>query len=875
MGIPLGKNLNCAVIYGYEVKNGKPEFYWRDLFKGDKEYLQPAKDSGPFLIFLKSWKRPAAKKARFADSLKQAVVNWSREPIGTPKYYTWSYGKEAMELWIKDLRNAARFSKEQQQELFFVNAWNFTTLRDARKHAVKYLVGNAKLLPEPSRKHLEKAAELYRQEVKVLESTPGAFRGPMGGKKLEEWTPADRKCEAGILSDAFKLEQQAIAELAQALKAAGIELKNIKAVDKNYAKKMLRWQNIFGWTLEKCEKGVAEHQEIQKLNKLETSIELLSSQAASVRQRMLGLEPAMTGYRSNVEALLEAIGKRKLLKKLPFKGLSEQQKKIREYIKVLKLWLAGVDETKVTTTKGIPLECITNVYNYLGDNRDKEKRQLVELLVQSLEKEVDKKTADKLKKSEKLKEIIHRIENSRKKICGVSKIIFRLLTKSIGQEKPVGEWHKPGGPLCWSDGNPEDLKPLKETIKNLKAWIAGKPVPEAFAKQMGKPGAYKEKLWLAKSLLVYLKNNQQNYYKPDFAVSPHDFSKLKPGWSMDAFAQAVYESAKLLGKRPDLLTMQAMTTNAFAPAVNPEENCSAWWHVQSLDRGRKLVEDRFGLKIAPLKTKVPEKIPPKPEDPEKKQEWLAKYYRKPFIKEIQQHLKAGNLVIVDMVWDWKHHGNAWVNWGIVTEANDDGTIKGTGVNGRIDNPLLFVHQGYVISPGKVELTPKQADLEMLKLAVLRINGENHPFQPTPETIYRGEKAAQFGVKAMDEWINRMKTVPGFCIPCEKVKRGWSCAEACAIPLSAGAKNAAAYLKKRLNSFPVKMRAHLRKAAAHYENIAKLLAPALDKKAKTHYRHFVGNLKKQQAYASSVLEKVKEELAAAGNDIELALQSEGI
>ncbi len=871
IGYPTGKNLNCGTIYGYVMKNGKTEFYWRDLFKGDKKYLQSADDTGPFLIFLKSWKRPAARKDRLVDSLKQAVVNWSRGPIGTPKYYTWSYGREAMELWIKDLRNAARFSKEQQKELFFVNAWNYQTLADARKHAVKYLKENAKLLPEPARKHLDRAEELYRQEVEILNSVPGTFRGPMGGKKLEKWTPADRKREAEILSKALKLEQQAIAEIEAALKTAGIKIDNpakTVAVDKNYAKKMLRWQNIFGWTLEKCEKGVVEHPEIQKLNKLETSIEPLSPQAESVRQRMLGLEPAMIGYQSNVEALLNAIGKRKPLKKLPYKGLSEQQKKIKEYVKTLKLWLAGVKEPNATMVKGIPLECVSNVYNYLGDpgRTDKEKRQLAELLIQSLEKGVDKKTADKLKKLEKLKEMVHRIENPGKELWSFENN-FRLLTKSIGQKKPVGEWHKPGGPLCWSDGNPEDLKPLAETIKNLQAWIAGKPVPEAFARQMGKPNAYKEKLWLAKSLLVYLKNNQQGYYKPEFAVSPHDFSKLKPGWSMDAFAQAVYESAKLLGKRPDLLTMQAMTTNAFASAVNPEEDCSAWWHVQSLDRGRKLVEDRFGLKIQLLKTKAPKNIPPKPKNPEKLREWLAEYYRKPYVKEIQKHLKAGSLVIIDMVWDWKHHGNAWVNWGIVTEANADGTIKGTGVNGRIDNPLLSLRNAYVISPGKVKLTPERADIEMLKQAVLRIKGEQQPFGP--------EKGALFGVKAMDEWINRMKTVPGFCVPCEKVKRGWSCAEACAIPLSAGAKNAAAYLKKRLNSFPAQMRPHLKKAVAHYENIAKLLAPALDKKAKTHYRHFVGNLKKQQTYASNVLEKVKAEFAAAGNEIELALHSEGI
>ena len=220
IGYPTMKNLNCAVLYGYEIKDGKTVFFWRDMFKGDQRLDIPADELGSLFMFLKAWKQPLPPKEGFIKSIKQAVRNWEREAVGNEKYYTWNYGQKAMELWVKDLQNADKFTKKQQGELFFVNTWNYQSLWDARKHAVKYLKTNSKLFSDKARKHLNKAAEFYKKEVEVLASVPGAF----SGKKIEEWTPEHRKQEANIMSQALKLEQQAIDEIKKAFEVEGIKL---------------------------------------------------------------------------------------------------------------------------------------------------------------------------------------------------------------------------------------------------------------------------------------------------------------------------------------------------------------------------------------------------------------------------------------------------------------------------------------------------------------------------------------------------------------------------------------------------------------------------------------------------------------------------
>lgn len=226
IGYPTVKNLNCGVIYGCGIKDARPVFYWRELSCANQTdtTLIPADESGPWFLFLKSWKQPADAKERFIESLKQCVVNWHRGPSGNEKYYTYSYGADALKLWIKDLQDADSFTEKQRNELFFVNAWNYNTLKDARAHAVRYLEANSILVPDKAREHLIKAVKLYQRELEMLRSTPDAFRGPSGGRKIEDWTSQIRKCEAEIIAQALECEKQAVTEIEQVLTTENIKV---------------------------------------------------------------------------------------------------------------------------------------------------------------------------------------------------------------------------------------------------------------------------------------------------------------------------------------------------------------------------------------------------------------------------------------------------------------------------------------------------------------------------------------------------------------------------------------------------------------------------------------------------------------------------
>ena len=84
------------------------------------------------------------------------------------------------------------------------------------------------------------------------------------------------------------------------------------------------------------------------------------------------------------------------------------------------------------------------------------------------------------------------------------------------------------------------------------------------------------------------------------------------------------------------------------------------------------------------------------------------------------------------------------------------------MNGRRDNPLDFVANCWAVSKAGADLTPHQADLEMLKRAVARIRGRRGGAQ---------DDSLKFGLDAMDVWIKQMATVKAFCPECEQRMQG--------------------------------------------------------------------------------------------------------
>jgi hypothetical protein len=128
---------------------------------------------------------------------------------------------------------------------------------------------------------------------------------------------------------------------------------------------------------------------------------------------------------------------------------------------------------------------------------------------------------------------------------------------------------------------------------------------------------------------------------------------------------------------------------------------------------------------------------------------------------------------------------------------------------------------------------------------------------------------------MDAWIAKMEQLP-FCGPCFKSApdRVWSCALNNGQTTTAGAAAAAAWLRRNAGQLAPDARPHMERAAAHYDRIVALLAPAMDWNGPGHYCHFIGDLDKQKAHAD-VLRQVKAELAAAADEMEAALAAEGV
>jgi len=350
-----------------------------------------------------------------------------------------------------------------------------------------------------------------------------------------------------------------------------------------------------------------------------------------------------------------------------------------------------------------------------------------------------------------------------------------------------------------------------------------------------------------------------------------DYSKLSlkaNGHTHDSFSLTIEAAARLLGKRPEYETIYALSTNAFAPCVNPCEPSIHWRHT---DKGRGLCLDivagRLGLALRALPCPGESSVPPEPKDKAARDVWLREHWRKPMIQPIRAALSAGAVVITREGWNSHPPSgglNPWCWWGLILEACDDGEILGASLNGRRDNPMWYVDGAWAVSPGTPTLTPHRADLLMLQRAVHRIRGDADPFLPTERMV--------FGLKAMDLWIEQMKQVP-FCGDCGK-GRSAACATCCAQPTYMGAETAMNYLRKRKGSFAAQARLHVEAAATHYQKILGLLRPALTGEGGEQYEQIIDNAAKQKAHAK-VLQQVKAELAAAANEMEKALAAEGV
>ena len=119
-------------------------------------------------------------------------------------------------------------------------------------------------------------------------------------------------------------------------------------------------------------------------------------------------------------------------------------------------------------------------------------------------------------------------------------------------------------------------------------------------------------------------------------MKPVDFSQLELRGDLfrqDTFSLTVQEAARLMGIESDYETIYALSTNAFAPDIRPDEPCRISWAMQGKHLGLDIVAGRLGLRseALPRPGKYKEVAPPEPEDEALHAQWFADTYRKPYV----------------------------------------------------------------------------------------------------------------------------------------------------------------------------------------------------------------------------------------------------
>lgn len=348
-----------------------------------------------------------------------------------------------------------------------------------------------------------------------------------------------------------------------------------------------------------------------------------------------------------------------------------------------------------------------------------------------------------------------------------------------------------------------------------------------------------------------------------------DYSKLDlkgRDWHDDSFSIVMREVARLHGHEADYTTIFALSGNAFSPSwVTDKEFCRATGRMFGKEKNIDMVARFLGLNARKLV--LPEPLPTPQPDPQGRtwgtppfKEWVRNRNAE-CAAVIRKALEAGETVVTSG--GWRNH--EWFVWGIITEAQPDGTITGETISSPLDGNvghcfMDHIRDYWAITPAPERLPQKEADLALLRSVVQSLSGAP-PYEPG---------WVVYGLQAMDMWIAQMSK-PSFQedSPASSAGNAGINADASA----QGAEVAAEYLRQRMGTFPEPMWPHLEAAAEHYANITELLRPfAVPPKDGKGYSAITGDLAKQKAHAENVLKPVKAELAAAADEMEKAIES---
>ena len=328
-------------------------------------------------------------------------------------------------------------------------------------------------------------------------------------------------------------------------------------------------------------------------------------------------------------------------------------------------------------------------------------------------------------------------------------------------------------------------------------------------------------------------------------------------------------SLNALGRTADYETVYVLSCNPFAPDLRPDEPSRCHWQMQGRERCLDLIATAFGLTHRPFPNYHDlADIPPMPKENAAAEIWLKEYYAKPAASYLSHALQIGEVVVSAGEWAFApglNPGINWCDWGAVVEARQDGTILGASANGRVDNVITHIRDGWILRSDENPLPHEVVHRKALERAILRIRGSETPFNPGPRKIV-------FGLFAMDAWIEAMNSVPFDVEKWGGKDRSAEQALKASLPVLEGSRTASQFLRRVADEDGGISAAPLREAATRYERIAELLEPWLSNSGAESYAAIMGDLARQQEHAAKTLRPIRECLVNVATCLEKALGS---
>lgn len=214
VAMQLANYLDWGLIVGYS--RGGDIWVCRTYHDKGADYSKAAK-LPPTMLILGQKSEPPSTDELLKRSVELAVQFAKGEK--RPSDSRFESGLKAFDAWADALQSSelAQTTGRQLEILQHINAWLYSCLVDARTAGVAYLRWAAKLLKGDAAKHLNEAANLYDEEVKLLKDGREAVPYPSKNESEVRWTAELRAKQIEVLRAALEKEKEAIANLEKAI----------------------------------------------------------------------------------------------------------------------------------------------------------------------------------------------------------------------------------------------------------------------------------------------------------------------------------------------------------------------------------------------------------------------------------------------------------------------------------------------------------------------------------------------------------------------------------------------------------------------------------------------------------------------------------